>query len=262
MSNVIKARRVVSVAGESEIRAPSRKEEEPTTNTSPTTNSSAATLSSAARSFLNEAPLLEHVRRKSEKLLQAASSDANAIVQEAEKRRDDLIEQFRQEGFAAGFEEGAKEGRTAGREELQRHRAVLAAAAEAAQDLREQLLRQHFEDVVELALQAAAKLMRRAGGMDRDTARTLLEEMLPRAVGAEKVVVRLAEADLALLEPELDALAEGAGQGTAVEFVADPRLRSGDVAVETDGGTLDGTASVRARRLVQQLLDVIDYGGQ
>lgn len=213
-----------------------------------------------ARRLLNSATL-EHIAvNRAKNIVEAARQDADAIVEAAEAERAGVIEAAREKGFAAGREQGRQEALEEGRAEVQAQMQVLANVCAEAAHAREKLVVRHQGNIVELAVAVAAKLMRQTGGIDADTAHALLVEMLPRTTGARDVKIVLNPEDLNLIRPRASELRKLVDEQTTITWDADEWLRSGNVVVETDRGTLDGSFRVRAQRLVEQLMDVIDYG--
>lgn len=212
-------------------------------------------LAGLARSLLNSVPLYHHGQMMVRRMMEVAQRDADEIVQAAEERRAEIIEQFRKEGYEAGFAAGREEGRAS----LNEQHHLLEQAVHALESAKVELLNAHREDMVALAAALTGRMLRHVGGPDAQTARQLLTEMLPRTTGNRSVVVKLAPEDLDVLQHELDALAAFVDAETTVEFIADDRLPTGNVLVETERGALDGTESARARRLAEHLLGVMEY---
>lgn len=257
MSNVIKAHNVVQIQPVRETQSVPQDASQPEEDTQPDAHAPEPAL--IARTMLNEAPLEHVARAKVDTMLDTAREDAQLIVEKAEEQRASLIDQAKREGYADGFAEGQAVGEEQGRAAFQKQAEVVGQVLEEIHHVQERLIERHYEDIIELAVALSAKLTRRAGGLDAETAKQLLEEMLPRATGSRQVIVKLSRGDMAELEHDLEQLSSFADASSEVRFVTDERLATGDVIVETDKGNLVGTRSVRSRRLAEQLLDVIEH---
>ncbi len=164
-----------------------------------------------------------------------------AALAEAEERAADLVRTAAQDAErlrAEAVESGRLEGRSLAASEL-----LSAAAA------RDRLLAEAREELVELALAVAEKLLRRVLAGDREAVRSLAEAALREARGRRVVRLRIHPDDVAALAPDLDGLAGARG----VELLADPGLRPGDAVAETEAGVADARIETQLAALRRAL---------
>lgn len=257
MSSVIKAHNVLPVA-----ERPISPVEEPALAALEETNGldGLSSLETTVKSLLSLA-ILEYVAaRKAHLFLDEARQKAENILKAAEIEKAAAMETAREQGFAAGFEKGRRQAYDESRAEQEKQRQALCKLADGLNSAREDLLKLYFADIVDVAVSLTAKLLKREGGPDAETARALLEEMLPRTSGAKDITVVLNPEDLQLLRSYTDELATLADDQATLLWTEDARVPHGSVIVETERGNLDGTLPVRARRLVEQLLEVVHHG--
>lgn len=249
MSSVIKARYVVFQDATGE----------PTNDAGPTPPPSAARV--AARALLDAAPLSLYTQRRLEAELDSARADAAHIRRQAEADRDALFAETREaayaEGVAAGKDAGMEEARAAAKQRLQ----TLHNVTEQLSRTKQQQAREYEDVIVELALTVAARLVRDDETSRANTARRLLDEMIPRTEGARSVTVKLHPDDLHAIEKDVATYAGRFGDDVAVDWVGDDRLAPGDCVVETDRGRLDGRLETRVTQIVEALLGVMRDGG-
>lgn len=248
MSSVIKARDIaLASAAESNAPAAVAVGDEP------------SDIRTLAQQLLSSAPLGHFANEQARRTVAEAREEADAIVRAAEEERSSVLEAARVEGYTSGLEDGRLQGLDVGRAELRDHIEVFVGMCDEIGRVRADLIAQHEQDIVELAVALAGRVTKHSLP-DVGTARQLLTEMLPRTAGTRDVTIKLNPADLETIRAEADTLAVLADEQATITWVAETRLPSGSVVVETERGSLDGTIATRARRLVEQMLEVIDDG--
>ncbi|VEH78076.1 flagellar assembly protein H [Bacillus licheniformis] len=117
--------------------------------------------------------LLDHARQEAGKIYEKASAELEQVRRQIEEERSSwetereaLIDQAKQEGFQAGFEEGKAEARSAYQAYLDEANAIVRAAR---RDYEEKI-EQSSEEIVELAVSLAKKF-----GIKRLTTKKLLQ---------------------------------------------------------------------------------------
>jgi len=147
-----------------------------------------------------------------------------------------------------------QDARGSGREGLER----LADAVAMLRLQAERLADQARADAVEIAFQAAARILETELRQSPEPLFALVRSALRRAGDSRRVVVRLSPDDARLVETDRDRLAVGALAVARVEIVADASLAPGDCVVETDFGKVDGRLATRlaeAKRAVRAAVD-------
>src|SRR5690606_16186526 len=110
---------------------------------------------------------------------------------------------------------------------------ALAAVVNEVGRVRDELAARYEDDIVELALAVAARIVRRESALGPDTVRTLLRETLPRTGGATNIRIVLHPEDLAVLEQDARQLASLTDGRAGVSWEADERVARGGCHVET-----------------------------
>jgi len=182
-----------------------------------------------------------------------ARRKANAIIaaarKEAERMRQEAFAEGRIAGQRQGFEEGRQEGTQAGLAEIQ---GILQAARDvfaAAERAKVEALAAAREEIVELALAIAEKLVHKEITGDGDYLPRLVSDALARLGESKPVTVRISAQHPGL--PESMAALEELADGIQVQI--DEGLAPGDCVVESESGLLDGRLSVRLRNIRQAL---------
>ncbi|REJ32951.1 MAG: hypothetical protein DIU83_07480 [Bacillota bacterium] len=190
-----------------------------------------------------------------------AAAEAEAVVEAAHAERAEVLEEARREGYQAGQAEGRRAGAEAVRAEAAARLDALAAVVNEVGRVRDELAARYEDDIVELALAVAARIVRRESALGPDTVRTLLRETLPRTGGATNIRIVLHPEDLAVLEQDARQLASLTDGRAGVSWEADERVARGGCHVETERGGIDASVETRVRRIVEAMIGVITGGG-
>ena len=162
-------------------------------------------------------------------------------------------QQIRQ-AFQTGFQEGQaaaqREHDTAVRPLVERLTETLAAFAE----LRTRLRRESEEELVELSVAIARRLLHRELTLDPETVRGLVKVAFERVGARELNRVRVHPAHSNLIQE----LIEKACPDRRVELVSDPALGPGDVVFETERGDLDASVDSQLEEIRRGLADRLE----
>jgi len=167
-------------------------------------------------------------------------------------------------GPAAGGDASSPVGRTAEQADMQlqaalqaeRDRLGLAQAAleEGAAklaELRGKVLREAEEQLLELAIDIAGKVLMQEIKAGRHEIEPIVKEALSHVAGRQDVAVYLNPDDLA--QCELARQADDAGQGGHVRFLADPSMRRGQCLVKTADGVVESSPEAHLEDIAEVL---------
>jgi len=217
---------------------------------------------------------LGDLKRQGDALRQATAREAERIIADAHRRREEIIagaaEEGRRRGYEEGFEQGRREGADAARAEaLQDHAEALDALARAwAEALdafeagRDHLLVRSRLDVIDLAIRLAERIVKRTIAAAPNVGVRQLEAVLSLITGRGRLVVGVHPDDERLIRDAMPALARRFASATHAEIVADDSLSRGSVVARTDSGaTIDAAIETQLDRLVAALLPDGDGAG-
>lgn len=176
-----------------------------------------------------------------------AKARARKLVAEAEAKAQQVQDKAHEGGYAAGQEEG---------------RAMVSARVEAALANLEQVIKklenersQIFDsmegDLVAVVLAAVDRVLMTEGAANPAVVQNVVRACVDRVKEAAKIVVKVASADLqaiAQLKPEFMA---NLGELSTVSIEMDPKLKPGDVVVDSNLAKVDATMATR-RALVEE----------
>lgn len=221
---------------------------------------SAGSESLGARAFV-----VNDVLREAKGILVAAQKNGADTVERARAEAGQIREQARKEGreagFAAGREAGLKSGRdeafAAAREEFTEQQRLLIAACE---DLIGQIeagrslwLASARQDLVELAMAIARRVVHHVGEREREVVLGNLEEAIRLAGRRSEVKILVHPADADAARSFAGGLLGRKDQWKHVEIVEDPRMSPGGCRVHWDSGAVDAALETQLDRIADQL---------
>jgi flagellar assembly protein FliH len=174
--------------------------------------------------------------------------DLLAVVAAARAEADQIREQARAEGFAAGHAEGAAAGHAEARTELAPAVQALHAAVQSLEAERAGLADHVEETAVELALELAAKVV--AGAVEAQPERVLdvVRGALRCFMERERVQVLVHPDDLGLVREAIDELTGELGGVDHVEVQEERRIGRGGAIVRTATAQIDASLQTKLDR--------------
>jgi flagellar assembly protein FliH len=154
------------------------------------------------------------------------------------------------EAFAKGFAQGERAGAEAAgkRGEVMLRR--LTETLDELTSLRAQMIHQTEQQMVQLALAVARRVVHREISLDRDLLVAMARVALDRLGDSAQVTVRLSPEDF-----DATAAARAAQwTGTNVSVVADSRVSRGGCRIESDLGVMDAGADAQIQEIARALL--------
>lgn len=172
-------------------------------------------------------------------------ADDSSLSVSPEEVRSAAYEDGFREGYGVGHREGLAAAEDQTRESVERLMALVASV----QEQHGEFYRRAEEDVVQLALAIAAKVIERTveqvPDLVQDVIKAALDEMDTRTV----VRVRVNPMDEELLRRQWDQLVPVRVASGQVELVADPRVREGGAIIETTQGQVDAQLQTKVAQL-------------
>ena len=221
-----------------------------------------------AAALLKEAIVLDlgDIAQQAARIEAAARAQARQIEQAARDRAAQMTANASAEGFAQGRVDGLAagrvEGRRQGREEaLQQVAAQLEQVQQSWIEAASQwdaycrtVQREARQDVLELALRLAEKIVHRAVQCDDTIVLDQVRCALTHALGDHDVTVRIAPGERPVLEAAMPKLMEQWTRFEHVKLVDDEAVRPGGCVVSFGQGQVDATLETQLRRAVELLL--------
>jgi flagellar assembly protein FliH len=177
-----------------------------------------------------------------------AAEIENEIRQTIDGEKKEALEKGREEGREEGFSEGKAEVDRL----IERTQTVL----ERAQDKRGEILKETEQEIIDLVLLIARKVIKVISDNQRNVIVSNVVEALRKVKAKGNVIIRVNMADLKLAtehKQEFIRLMEGA---KSVQIVEDSTVDNGGCIIETDFGEIDARISSQLAELESKILEI------
>lgn len=165
------------------------------------------------------------------------------------------------QAYREGLRRGQQEGYNAIRQPAAELFKNLSGLVADLTDLRQRVLREAENEIVELALAIARKVVQREIHIDRSCIVGVLQEALQKTEHQERVVIRMNSADLQYMENACIALPELENGCERINLEADDSVAAGGCVLETGCGDIDGRIEQRLQFLESALRSRLPQGG-
>jgi flagellar assembly protein FliH len=191
----------------------------------------------------------------SENILSKANKQAQEIKDNSEAVFESERKEAQENGRKAGYEEGYAKGMDEVKRLVERTQTML----ERAQDKRADILKEAEQEIVDLVLLIARKVIKVISENQREVIIENVKYALRNVRSKGNIIIRVNMADLKLATEhtkEFIALVEGA---KSVQVVEDSNVDSGGCIIETDFGEIDARISSQLSELENKILEMSPY---
>lgn len=168
--------------------------------------------------------VLDRVQHAQQALAEA-QAEADQIIEQAKAQAQQLLKEAHQQGIEQGQREAL--------EHLGRARAEY-----------DRLLRAQEQDMLDLALGIAQRVINRSVALDPSVIRDVVAQTLEQVRHKRQILVLLNPDDLRRLEPDRAAL-QGVVEGASLYLDEDPQISPGGCVIETESGRIDARLEVQ-----------------
>ena len=189
---------------------------------------------------------------EAEKILAEAQRKAAEIEANANNSLEDVAAEAEKRGFAAGREAGFVEGRAEVERLIERTHTVL----ERAQDKRAEILAETEQQIVDLVLLIARKVIKVISENQRNVVVSNVVQALRKVKGRGDVVIRVNVDDLKLTTEHSKDFVRLMESVKGVSVVEDSSVDHGGCIIETEFGEIDARISSQLAELEQKILEI------
>jgi flagellar assembly protein FliH len=176
-----------------------------------------------------------------------AAATPGAAVEQSEAARQAHLAALEREAFASGHAAGERAGLEAGNMRAEAMLRRLAQTLDELRSLRATMIRQTEQQMVQLALAIARRILRREATVDEDLLIALARVALERLGDAGSATIRLNPEDYShTVQRHGDHWA-----GSRVRVVADPSVSRGGCLVESDFGLIDASVDAQFEQVAR-----------
>lgn len=188
-----------------------------------------------AEARMHATRMVQEAEQKAAELVHEAQAQAARAILEIESKREEVLEQLRQQGYAEGYQEGRSQADEEGAKIVQDAMDALnrlsGLVAEEAKKNEEKLLR--------LAISIAEKILMDEVERRPELVIKTLEQALNKVSDLEEVTIKVHPDDMPEVQKYEDAFRDRLKSVRKVEFVASPKIQKGGVFIETASGFVD-----------------------
>jgi flagellar assembly protein FliH len=218
--------------------------------------------------------VIAEARRSADAATGRAGEEARRIKEEAEEEAKKLLAQANQraaeiEGAAqsafekekadaadAGFKEGREAGYAEGRAEADRLTERLQTVLERARSRREEILAETEQQIVDLALLIARKVIKIISETQKEVVKANVAEALRKIKGRGDIVIRVNLADLKLATEHIHSFIQKVEGARGIQVAEDSTVDPGGCIIETDFGEIDARISSQLAELESKIRDM------
>ncbi|MGG0838413.1 flagellar assembly protein FliH [Bacillus paralicheniformis] len=207
--------------------------------------------------------LLDHARQEAGKIYEKANAELEQVRRQIEEERisweterEALIDQAKQEGFQAGFEQGKAEAQSTYQSYLDEANAIVGAAR---RDYEEKI-EQSSEEIVELAVSLAKKVWSQKAD-DKEAFSALVKQVLSEMKEFDDIAVYVDPEYYTEVQSHKNELEQLLQYGAHLAIYADEKASKGTCYVETAFGRIDAGIDTQLQQLKQKLLSLLETAG-
>jgi len=213
-----------------------------------------------------ESAAFQEVKRKTDQaqsIRREAEDEAERIIAEAKQKAAEIeadvqasFEKERKEAEKEGYEKGLEEGFTEGKAEVQRLIQRSHVVLERAQDKRVDILAETEQQIVDLVLLIARKVIKVISENQRNVVVSNVVQALRKVKGRGDIIIRVNVDDIKLTTEhtkDFIQLIEGVKN---IRVVEDSSVDRGGCIIETEFGEIDARISSQLAELEQKILEI------
>ncbi len=210
---------------------------------------------------------LTDLEKRGRAVIDAANTQAQKILEDAQAQREKLIATAHQEGYEQGLREGIEKGHTdgsaAGIEEARAAQTQLldqltqmwATQLDAFDQHRDLMLEQARTQVVELGAMIASRVTRRVVELDPTIVVKQIEAALSSVTESTRLVISVHPDDIEHAQAELPALIERFSTCEHAQLITDATIETGSCIARTStGGIIDASISTQLDRILDAMI--------
>jgi flagellar assembly protein FliH len=213
-----------------------------------------------------EEAAFQEVKRKTEEaqvIKRQAEDEAEKIIAEAQEKAKQLETAARaasdgqkKQAQDSGFQNGREEGYNAGRAEVERLIERTQTVLERAQDKRSEILAETEQQVIDLVLLIARKVVKVISESQKTVIVSNVVQALRKIKGRGSVIIRVNMSDLKLTTEHVKDFIRMTEGAASIQIQEDSSVDPGGCIIETDFGEIDARIASQLSELETKILDI------
>jgi len=165
------------------------------------------------------------------------------------ERREDIQEKAYREGFELGLKEGREKAEKESKEILQRLESLI----KSLQSIREEIYKKAEEEILELSIAIAKKILRRELELNRSSILQLVREAIRRLTEGDTIKIFLSFEDFEMVKRDKEDLIRELGESKNLVIFPSQEVFPGGCFVETEFAQVDARLETQLEAIVQGL---------
>jgi flagellar assembly protein FliH len=212
--------------------------------------------SDAGEETLRSADEAQRIKTEAEEEAEKLLAEANQRAAELESAGRESFEAKQAEAADAGFKEGREAGYGEGKAEADRLIERLQTVLERAQARRDEILVETEQQIVDLALLIARKVVKIISETQQEVVKANVAEALRKIKGRGNIIIRVNLADLKLVTEHTKTFIEKMEGIKGAQVAEDSTVDPGGCIIETDFGEIDARISSQLAELEARIRDI------
>jgi flagellar assembly protein FliH len=204
----------------------------------------------------------DEIKRRAEEEAARVLSEAEKKAAELEAEAQTRFEEKRREAEEAGREAGREEGYAEGKAEVERLIERVQAVLERSQNLRADILADTEQQIVDLALLIARKVVKTISESQKTVVLQNIAQALKKVRARGEILIRVNIADLKLSTEHSRTFIQMMEGAKGVQIVEDSSVDPGGCIIETDFGEVDARISSQLAELEAKILELSPIKGR
>lgn len=183
-----------------------------------------------------------------------AEKKAEEIIQDAEDRRDSIVKEAQEEGFQAGFAEGIQKHK----EENEQLTQSVLSLIEEMKNMRTDMARRYEEQIVNLSLLIAEKVVYKRATSDKELVLDMLKKSIQHFEGQDNIKIRVHPVELDFILENQSEIKKYLDESQTVSIKADESVEPASPVIEADYSVVDISLEKQFKEIEQQLKTCIE----
>jgi flagellar assembly protein FliH len=196
------------------------------------------------------------IKKQAEEEAEKLLADANQKAAEIENSAQAAFEKERADAADAGFKEGRDAGYAEGEAEANRLIERLQTMLERARSRREEILAETEQQIVDLALLMARKVIKIISETQKEVVKANVTEALRKVKDRGDIIIRVNLADLKLTTEHVNSFIHKMEGARGIQVAEDSSVDPGGCIIETDFGEIDARISSQLAELEDKIRDI------
>jgi|GEM_PF-1652876 len=191
----------------------------------------------------------KHFKEQAENVVKQAKEEAEKLLTAARAKAQEIFEQAQREGFTKGYRESLEKAAA----EAKKIREEAFVLLKQAKEIREETIKSLEQEIVQLALTIAAKIVHHQLTVAPETVLQTAREAIDLLTGREEVTLLVNPKEMDIFRTNQEEFLKSLPGGAKINILADPGIKPGGLKIRTEREEVDATLDGRWEALKEIL---------